>query len=235
LNISGNYNQTGGTVQRTGTHTAGVANGSYINLNGVGKTYVRSAGTLDNTRINYGVGVGADITLMNSLTLPSTRVLTVNGSLTLNAGVTVNTGTASSTGLRITGTGTLICGTQIVDGDGRFEMTAAGATIHVGSPNGITSGVTASGNIQNTGNLRSFIGTGNYVYNGTAAQVTGNGLPTTLSSSGSLLINNSAGVTLSASTSITAAGTTAGLILQSGLLWLGDNNLTVAAEIITSR
>ncbi len=53
-----------------------------------------------------------------------------------------------------------------------------------------------SGNIRNTG-TRYFNQFANYIYNGSAAQITGNGLPALVKN---LTINNVTGVTLSANT-----------------------------------
>src|SRR5260221_10350511 len=77
---------------------------------------------------------------------------------------------------------------------------AAGGTLGIGSTAGITSS-SATGNIQTT--TRTFDTAANYTCNGSAAQVTGNGLPTTLT--GALTISNTAGVTLSQSTTLNGA------------------------------
>ncbi|MFM7840228.1 MAG: hypothetical protein ACKO6K_11730, partial [Chitinophagaceae bacterium] len=79
-----------------------------------------------------------------------------------------------------------------ISGMGRFFVNA-GATLRIGSVNGIVAGNTASGNIQTTG-ARNYNPGANFVYNGVSAQNTGDGYPTALT--GSLTINNSAGVTL---------------------------------------
>ena len=104
--------------------------------------------------------------------------------------------------------------TQTVTGAGTFNL-ASGATLRIGSPDGITSAPTMTGNIQT--DIRSFNSGANYNYEGTAAQVTGNGLPATVNS---ISVNNLSNVTL---TSPTASGT---LSLTSGKLLLGANNIT---------
>ncbi|HXG01097.1 MAG TPA: hypothetical protein VNL69_09925, partial [Bacteroidota bacterium] len=69
-------------------------------------------------------------------------------------------------------------------------------------------------NIQTT--TRSFSTGANYTYNGTSAQVTGNGLPSTVNN---LTISNAAGVTLTTSTSLTGD-----LTVSSGTFDLGANS-----------
>ena len=68
----------------------------------------------------------------------------------------------------------------IITGAGTFTL-LSGATLGITSTNGITTTTTgASGNIQVTG-VRTYSTGANYIYNGTAAQNTGNGLPATVS------------------------------------------------------
>jgi hypothetical protein len=95
--------------------------------------------------------------------------------------------------------GTLNCGTFNITGSGSFVI-SSNATLQIGSTSGITlSG--ATGNIRVTG-TRSFNQFANYIYNGSSAQVTGNGLPAAVKN---LTINNAAGVKLSANTSVNGA------------------------------
>ncbi len=116
--------------------------------------------------------------------------------------------------------GNLVCGNYILSGSGDFIL-AGGGTLQIGSANGIsTSGST--GNIQMTG-TRTFNQYANYVYNGSVAQVTGNGLP---SSVNSLTINNAAGVTLY--NNITVSGT---LNLNNGNLFTNSNNLSLGTSV----
>jgi len=116
--------------------------------------------------------------------------------------------------------GTLICNNSNLTGSGSFIL-SAGATLQIGSANGITASGT-TGNIRVTG-TRTFSPFANYIYNGTAAQVTGNGLPANVSS---LKINNGAGVTLTSSTTVTDS-----LILHNGRLSTGSNSLTLGTSI----
>lgn len=94
--------------------------------------------------------------------------------------------------------GTLSTGAYTLKGNGSFILADA-ANLNIGSPNGI-SATGLTGNIQVGGN-RNFGTLANYAYNGTALQVTGTGLPASVSE---LIINNPSGLTLSAPVSITS-------------------------------
>src|SRR4030042_2522670 len=65
-------------------------------------------------------------------------------------------------------------------GAGTFTL-ASGATLGITSSNGIVAGTTRSGNIQTTG-VRQYNTGANYVYNGSANQAVGSGLPPTVNS-----------------------------------------------------
>ena len=93
-----------------------------------------------------------------------------------------------------------------------------GATLGITSPEGITTSG-ASGNIQVSG-TRTYNDGSNYVYNGSALQVTGDGLAQTLQ--GNLTIANDAGVALSRETSLSGV-----LNLTSGTLNTGSYTLIV--------
>ncbi|WP_440707538.1 T9SS type A sorting domain-containing protein [Gracilimonas sp. BCB1] len=107
--------------------------------------------------------------------------------------------------LRVHTNGTLTVGEKIITGSGEFRVT--NGTLEIGSADGIaTSG--ATGNIQ-TG-TRNFRRSGSYTYNGSSAQITGNGLPNRVNN---LTINNSSEVSLD--NDIEVEGT---LSLTSGIL-----------------
>lgn len=129
-----------------------------------------------------------------------------------NHTVTLDVNVSNLNLVRVNSTGTLNTGTFVISGSGAFELNAGG-TLGIGSADGITASG-ASGNIQTT--TRSFSTGANYTYNGTSAQVTGNGLPSTVNN---LTISNAAGVTLTASTSLTGD-----LTVSSGTFDLGANN-----------
>jgi len=112
----------------------------------------------------------------------------------------------------------LYCGPYVLSG-GSFTLDAGGI-LGIGSPAGITASA-AAGNIQTT--IRSFDAGGFYIYNGVAAQVTGDGLPSRV---GQLTINNSTGVALSADVAVAYL-----LNLNSGALSIGGHTLTLRNSV----
>ncbi len=156
------------------------------------------------TRTNFTVtGASTNMTIHpNGLKISGAFAITTSGTVTFNTGATPSV---------LTGTGT-------------FNVGSTG-TLVITSPNGITSSG-ASGNVQSTG-TRTFDAGANYTYQGGAAQVTGNGLPASLT--GNLTINNSSGVTLSRATSTGGA-----VALSSGLLTTSSTNLLTVTNTATT-
>lgn len=109
-------------------------------------------------------------------------------------------------------------GTNAIGSTGTFSLNS-GAALGIGSTAGIVSSG-ASGNLQTSG-TRTLNSAANYTYNGSLAQVTGNGLPATINN---LTINNSAGVTLSAG--VTANNVT----ITSGTLDANSLNISVGGD-----
>ncbi len=145
LNLSGNYNQLGGVLTQTG------ATASTINFNGIGKSYTRSAGTVTNTNLNYGVNSAtANFSLNSNIDVASTRTFIVT-------------------------TGTLNLGTSLITGAGSFTLTSATtAGLGIGDPDGIV--LVAGGSIGNVRTAaRSYGALANYSYAATALN-TGSGL-----------------------------------------------------------
>ncbi len=171
----------------SGTCTlAGAASGNTITL-------TNAFGVSAGTTLTMGSATGTRL----NLTLSSTATGTIDGTVAMDPG-TGGTYTFTDDGALI------MAPAGIINGAGGFTL-ASGATLQIGSTAGITSGTTASGNIQVTG-TRTFDVGANYVYNGIAAQSTGTGLPTGLT--GVLTINNPGNtVTLSAATTIASGGT----------------------------
>ena len=124
--------------------------------------------------------------------------------------------------LRVGSGGNLTLGTKTISGAGIFQLTTG--TIQIGSPGGISASG-ATGNIQTT--TRTFGTGGSYVYNGSAAQATGTGLPTTAAN---VTINNASGVTLDNNLQVngTLSLTNGSLIIESG------NNLIANTKSIGS-
>jgi hypothetical protein len=179
-------------------------------------SYQSSAGFSSSGRTYGSLTLAGGATYSHS----GANALTVVNNLTVAAGSTLNHTNTSAAGISVTGAatigGTLSCAaTSIVSGGGSFAL-ASGASLLIASVSGITSSASA-GNIQVTG-ARSFSSAASYAYNGSAAQITGDGLPASVNN---LTINNSAGVTLSASATVTGV-----LALTTGDLKTGANTLT---------
>jgi hypothetical protein len=139
------------------------------------------------TGINAKLGGTGSINLnANGLLISSTAEVT----MTSDKPIGVQGGTPT-----FTVDGILDCATfNLTNASGTPNFTLnADATLKIGSPNGITTSG-ATGNIQLNG-TRTYNSGANYEYKGTTAQVTGNGLPTTLTAT--LTINNNSGVTQS--------------------------------------
>jgi pectinesterase len=200
--LPGGYYQTGGTVNYresgtiTDTLTVGgdfsVTGGSFISNFGTGTSFlVNLNGT--NKNINY------------TQTSATNTNWNVNGVYTLGGNLNL-----PNSGYAVTVNGTLHTGTYSIAGAGGFNLVGS-ATVSSGSPTGL------NGNITTTG-TKAFSTTGNYIFNGSAAQTTGALLPATVNA---ITINNAANVTLSGA--VTIAG--GALTLSSGKLLLGNNNL----------
>ncbi|GAB3855339.1 hypothetical protein GCM10028822_26060 [Hymenobacter terrigena] len=120
----------------------------------------------------------------NSITVQPGGLLTLLGATSVASAVQVQTGGVFSTSCKtLTGAAT-------------FEL-QAGAELQICDPAGIAA-TGATGAIQVTGN-RTFDVDASYTYNGTAAQLTGAGLPAQVRN---LTVNNSLGLTLSQGVSI---------------------------------
>lgn len=130
----------------------------------------------------------------------TTGALTISASGTINAlaDLTLGNTVASAGPLTVLSTGGLYCAANVVSGAGAFTLNSGGY-LGMGHAQGISSGTTAAGNIQMMGG-RSFSTGGNYIYNGSVAQITGNGLPVTCND---LTINNPTTVTIANSQTVT--------------------------------
>jgi len=140
-----------------------------------------------------------------SITVTGTGVGTLAAPVAVSGTVTVQAG------------GVLHTNCQPLIGAGSFTL-AAGATLGICDPAGIAASG-ASGAVQLTG-PRSFSSDASYAYNGTAAQVTGGGLPATVRN---LALANAAGLALSQDVAVTAA-----LAVATGVLATGSRRATLA-------
>ncbi len=102
---------------------------------------------------------------------------------------------------------------------GTFTL-ASGSTLGIGHPQGITTSGD-SGNVRVTG-TRTY-NAGSFIYNGSSAQVTGNGLPATIND---LIIANVAGVTLNGTHTINGVCT-----VNAGALLLGTGTINGVVTI----
>ncbi|MDP3642387.1 MAG: G8 domain-containing protein [Bacteroidota bacterium] len=122
-----------------------------------------ATGTIDGTLI-----IQAD---NNNLTFTNSGTLTVNGTVSL-----LNNSQKFST---FTNSGKLtITGENYIGGAGKFTL-SSGATLEIGSANGIITTPTTTGNLRNSG-TRTLNAGANYTYNGSGAQSLGTGLPGTV-------------------------------------------------------
>ena len=242
LNVSGNYTQSNGTLDIGYSNNGFNLKGNFtssggkvirslgsgkINFNGVATQYFTSTNPGETSNgVNFEVARNSTLVLNTDMKVLGNNANTnsyIYGKLDLN-----NHNISMSFYMEIYTTGILKTGTGIIstpDASLNDFKLDDGGTIYIGSPNGITtSGQT--GNIQLKGN-RTF-GTGaNYIYNGTANQVTGNGLPSVIS--GNLTIQS--GQELAFSTNETVSGT---INLTSGLINMGANTLILSNSAINS-
>ena len=242
INLKGDFTQTG-----TGTGVIGRTSGASIasfNFNApVSQSFSASRNDL------FGTLSAVTVIANNTLNIGSSTFAPALATFTQNAGSIVNITSGSiangGTYTMVAGSTTLSIGSGNVSNGGAFSTGATGsvligasgriantgtfalgttALLGIASVDGITSSG-ATGNIQSTG-ARTYPATATYLYNGTANQVTGNGLPASLST-GTLRTDNAGNtITLSQATSFTGAGT---LNLLAGRLVLGNFNLTLAA------
>jgi len=111
--------------------------------------------------------------------------------------VTVDTDVDFDGDVTVENGGTLTMqGENKLTGTGTFTL-SAGATLGIGSVNGITASA-ASGNIQMSS--RNYSSGASYIYSGTSGQVQGDGLPSTLTN---LTVDNPANLTMQANITVT--------------------------------
>jgi hypothetical protein len=129
--------------------------------------------------------------------------------------------TTSSTNCTVNGT--LDCQGYTLTGTGSFPFTLSSTgTLYTGNTAGIAGSISFVG-------TRTFDAGATYGFNGSSAQVTSTLLPTSLNASGKLIINNTAGVTLSQNT--TLANTTGGLTFTNGILNTSTYTLTASGAV----
>ena len=182
------------------------------------------------TAFNWGYGFGQpnidyiqnlrDAVLRPSLLVPSGQSLTASGNyatVTVQSGGSLTlTGVTNASGAVLVQTGgVLATNCQPLAGTGSFEL-QAGAELQICDPAGLSASG-ATGAVQLAG-TRTFAPDATYIYNGSAAQLTGPGLPGTVRN---LTLENAAGLTLGQPLSITQVAS-----LQNG-------NLTTNGQAFT--
>jgi len=213
LNVLGNVNINGGTLVMNSSDNGGQSGGRIGTATVDGDFTITNGGTLnfvENGRAPRDEDLG---------------ILRIKGDFTHQAGTTIIEGCQVQDGnnmIDFIGTGQQIytsggtvsntvnfnvssgaylqmaANNTVITGGGTFTL-AGGATLGITSPDGITASGTV-GNIQVTG-TRTFDTGANYIYNGTVAQNTGNGLPATV---GNLTFDNTVGdVTFNSARTIT--------------------------------
>jgi len=251
VSVGGNYLQTGGTVYMTkgaaynmtvsGNFT--VTGGTFIETEKYGVpilnvygTFLINGGTFNHSTYNSniaGEGIGT-VNLYGDYLISSgshTETATLTGRGDFNFTKT-GTQTFAITGGSITNTvnftvntgAILDMSTYAITSAGTFTLMSGGGLI-LASPNGITAS-SMSGNVQVTG-TRSFSTGGDYTFNASSAQVTGNGLPATVHN---LTFDNTSGVTLSGSSSATnILALTNGIVTTTAAFELGISNPETAS------
>jgi hypothetical protein len=164
-------------------------------------------GTWTHTETHTGPSASRAPEILDTVIIGNNHVVVLTGNITNNQQVT------------ILDSGTLSFGEYILSGEGVFGL-QAGATIEIGSADGITLSDPA-GNVQM--DERSFSSGANYVYNGALAQVTGDALPQTVAN---LTIDNPAGVLAAPSMDITVNGT---LTLSEGIFTMSPGRSLVTS------
>jgi hypothetical protein len=226
LDITGTLDQVASGQVFTGgnaSDTVRVRNGGRIVIDQTGATpYAtlfnsatatsRKPPTLDSgSTIDWEGAVVVPLTITVDLTAFENVNFNGAGPFALSADTTVTSATGT---MSVNNGSRLNTASFDVIGAGNFTL-ENGGTLGISSDdaNGGIAATGAFGNILVTG-TRTFNAGGHYVYNGTLAQRTGDGLPLTIT--GSLTIDNAAGVTLNRSTAPAQRTTTAQLNLTSG-------------------
>ena len=233
INVTGNYVQTGGNFNYN--RAGGTAYGNTSLVMTINGNMTISGGVYDMSQYdgnNSSKGNGT-LNLYGNLSLSGSGKLTESsvysrGKVYISNTSAIQTFTSSGNVTQkvdfIVLTGAIFrMDAQVLTGDGTFTLNSGGGLM-LGSVDGISASG-ATGNVQST-DVRSFSTGGDYTYNGTAAQITGNGLPATVHN---LTISNSSNVTL---TSSCAASNL--ITLTSGKVITNANELGITNTSTTS-
>ncbi len=229
LSVGGNFLQSGGDFR--------VSNGGNSRTLSIAGDFSLSGGTL---LINQGNNVSNGlIEVQGDFSLTGTGILTESNVNAAGTGGVIFNGAADQ---KYTSGGTVIgpvnftvnsgsilqmgADDTVVSGSGTFTL-SSGATLGITSPDGIDAS-DPMGNIQTASRI--FANDASYRYNGSVAQQTGDGLPTSISN---LLLDNASGVTLTQSLQINGVLTFSNGILTSTtteLLLISDGGTVSGAS-----
>ncbi len=217
ITLGGSLNTINGnlTIVSTGTGNLSLANSASGTLNVQGG-FAQSGGifNLANSSGTFNLNVGGNFSLSGGSLQSGSGTGNINFDGTTLQSFSKTGGSISGTlNFAIVNNAIVDFGTSVLDGSySTFNLNSGGSIITANVGGLSTSG--SSGSIQ--GGTRTFSAGANYTYNGVTAQVTGNGL----TGANVLTINNAAGVSLSAKTSVSA-----NLILTNGVLTTTTTNL----------
>jgi len=143
--------------------------------------------------------------------------------ITLDTNLVVNNTPTNSCIVTVDSSGVLDLGTFTITGTGEFRLFKYG-TIRIGHPDGITAS-SSTGNIRTTTRSYNYnnYNLGTFVYNGSGAQYTGDGLPSGTDSIRVLIINKPSGtVTINAANNLNIKDS---LYIQSGTFNSGNRDI----------
>jgi|GEM_PF-499291 len=211
--IGGNMVISGGTFV--------VSSGSSTPTFNVSGNFTQSGGTLTETGSGYGIisfvkSSGNQTFSQSAGTIDNTINWNVGNGTSTNTvqlGSNINLGTGTGT-FTVLGNASFDAGANVLSGNAASTFNS-GATIITAHASGINESIALSG-------TRTYSASTNYTFNGAAAQVTG----AALTAANNITVNNSAGLTLSAGS--TVGGT---LTLTDGTLSIGNNTLTINGSV----
>lgn len=236
--------QTGSVYKHKSSNTPSVANRIFANFEYDYTATVTVTGTTPFTMDNLTVTSG---TFNVNMTGTGSTGATIKGNVNVAAGANLSFSPASAGNVTFAGASTqtincsgnlsmganativlnqnieLNCPLPVTAGINLKDKTVSGTgTLSVGGSSVVTTANTAGldATVLTIAN-KTFSTGASYIYNGTAAQMTGDLLPSTVNN---LAINNSSGVSLTSNQTVTTS-----LSFAAGNLTLGDKNLTIAS------
>jgi len=224
MNIGGNF-----TINNSADFVIVTGNAnSIVNVTGA----VNIAGTLgmqeDNSNTTGTLNVKGNFSIASTGTITESSNNGGIGAINFN-GTTTQTyssaGTISNTiNFAVNNGAILDVGTSVINGGGTFTLNSGASIITAHTQGFSTTG--ATGSIQVTG-TRTYNAAANYTYNGTSAQVTGNGLTQNIPAN--ITINSTSTVTLSAATTLSG-----NLLISSGILNTSNYDLSLGGNFNNS-